>query len=98
VKFRLFKIKGLSLHLLLILGLRFACYEAMELVDMSPNDPYILNYASFKGHGLDDKMGDFTESIPPNIVKNKPYAFDEDCLSVTIGFCKCCFLYPFGRC
>jgi len=37
--------------------------EARGLVDVFPNYPLVLNYVSFKGHGLDSEKMDFVEKL-----------------------------------
>jgi len=60
----------------------FSCYgcevvdpdELVSMLDMTPNYPSIFDCALFEGHGLD---GVTVESLPPNIIEDKPYVINK---------------------
>ena len=69
----------------------FSCYgceevvldEYVNLLDVCPNDPPSFDYDLFEGHELDSVK---VEPLPPNNIKDEPYAIDEGYLSVCCRF------------
>jgi len=51
-----------------------------------PNDPHEFDYVSTEGHGLDCTKVDLVHNVPPNMAKDKPYAFNEGYLNDYYGF------------
>jgi len=60
--------------------------EPIDVLDVTLNNPSSFDCILFEGPGLDNVKVD---SFPPSIVETKPYAVDEDYLSV------CCRLFTF---
>ena len=58
-----------------------ASSEIMELFNVCPNNPHKFAYVCPEGYGLDCTMVDSVDNFPPTMVKDKPYAFNEDYLS-----------------
>ena len=52
--------------------------EPVRMLNMTLNDPSNFDCTLFEGSGLDDVMVD---SLPPNIIEDKPYAIDEGYVS-----------------
>ena len=57
--------------------------EAMNILDMTLNDPCHFDCTLFEGTGVDGVMVD---SPPLSIVENKPYTVDEGYLSACCRF------------
>jgi len=53
--------------------------EPVRMLNMTLNDPSNFDCTLFEGSGLDDVMVD---SLPPNIIEDKPYAIDEGHVSL----------------
>ena len=67
----------------------FVCYgcdvlifdEFMELFDVCPNDPHLLDCESTKCQELDYVNVDLVVRLPPSIAKDEPYAVNKGSLS-----------------
>jgi len=86
-KFGLFKDHKSSLSSFSCWGCDVIVFDkSMELIDRSINHPLVFYYESFEGHRLDCVKVNLVENLPPNIVKDEPYAFDESYLSNWCSF------------
>jgi len=57
--------------------------EPMDVLDMTLNDPSNFECPLFEGYGLN---GVTVDSMPPNIIEDRPYAVDEGYLSSCCRF------------
>jgi len=66
----------------------------MELIDVSPNNPQHFAYECFERKGLNSVKVNLVEHLPPNIVQDKPYAFEDIYLSNCYRFAQLMIYMP----
>ena len=60
----------------------------LEIFEFCPNDPHEFNCVSTEGHMFDYTKVDLVNNLPPSIVQDEPYGFNERYLSDSCRFVK----------